>query len=1504
MKYIKIFFLIGIFFWDLTPAFPMSSEDDTPKTISKPGPHNSLDNQPQREGDLKQIKKASILIGILETVIQKKMGFNSFSEHLTALGKTLKTLSWNQMDPENIRNKHGYRNRYDKKGNIKNSLGAKIDFESLQHLTLLSTEWLELLYANPQIVCQSLLILKEKLDFLLSFEADKKTASQHSSHDKFPGILLQVSAYIHDRECLKSIKAYLEELVSENFRTLDYTHASHRYCLGYVFVQMGETAKELSDFIKIELFKDGRKNVLRYLFGRLATYRQTIKDKPRLVIKNSPFLISTYNRVLLYSKEIFQIISSLETSLSQLLPLEGDETPLRKLCESYILEKDGLGHQFSLAQSNLSRVAAGLHISEDKSEEDIQKEITEKEEKRKDLETQEKAISVRLSTLQSDRKGETDTASNSPRAVLEAFYKNVLSTKNMKQFLKLYALFKNEGLAGDIDPLANPEEFVKEINSLSEKEQFKTRIEILKKKLEPKAAGEKAVDPQKQFQALIRLLDKIKLKRIKDTAKKVSQDSQVVLHLDDILALVAFLEKQLGSSEEAAHGSASIELAQEHRKIKKALDYLTRQIESQKDNLEALIDLREKQRAMSSQVVVPSQKLSSTKSEILSLVQRDINDVLSVYRMLSTLDSEETPDFVVHRASAMALGFLGEYYKKFMEKDELSIAFVERSPMLGSMVAAKNTRNQEIMHNSKSYSTYRALQMVRTDVAPWVTDMHFLRDLCASQDLNMELFLNVQPSEKQKKINELNYSDNEQKVFLINVHMSSLLRFIKPQTAINFAGQHESLLSDPLVSFKLFFKNRILLAKAYSMLGNETSFNTALTILQNLENDLDKVTSTAKRKKYKETIILKKALLLAQQRNFSTSRDILSELLQDVDSKREDEVLELFADLKAISDHRTGVKPFIQFLNDHLNSATLQNVLKYAQMLSVYCIAHGNYHRAGVIVNFMERKLQENDTALKNTMGQFFEFLQGSVFYARALLLYHEGVSTENMELVRRSADKYARHLDILQRIQLDAELPKRMQYRLGRSLLFSEKDPDKARKQFENSGVVRDDEDIVNDEYEKLLIRGILKNAFAYYVLNFMSFKIVQDYDEELASRITSYKDCDLLDEILDITFHLRNYYNNAANIPIAKNDWNKAKYFLSLSCLSSHIVRFVERIYLDISTTIDPDSEENFQKVLEASISLFELSPKNLFQKVSDFCKERAKHFYISRQFFPERYMSSSADVVSLYFEDIEEDSEEKTIKDATSALMTLYARMMPPKGHLQRIGGSKTDNLFSRMSNKSSDRDDIKDLDKLIRSIHDIIELRRPSSWSAFWYLTQPEIQISTRLEDPFRKCGLICGAKFLSAVNAGLLTETSTSEDLEELLLNDEYERDILSDTNPLFREVAYSDLASLFDHFKYVNRTVMFDPRLLIFSIPPHKSQKYETNEDVINQSRELFNQRKYNKAIKVLRKHLTRYQNDGFGMYLLGYFYYCIDNIKKAKRWVRSSADLGCEQAKEFLERI
>ncbi len=268
-------------------------------------------DQKKYEEDLASLREVVDLV----IMAQKHVGGQEgVLKALSEIGKLLHDISWNQANPDCIRNKHGYRNRHEKGNNEKNTTGAKLDFETLGHLEDLVKDPNKqlMLIENLDLVRSSLISLKQKAEFILD-------SASHNANDydkSEVGFLRTIAAYHHDLKCLHTLIQLTETVETPLYKNLDLNSKIDRYWLGYFFARIGETAKEISEFVKPENKNVAdENNATRFLLTKLGHYRQEVKDHPHIVYDMDNFK-------LLQMKHQFEIAAPiLKTFLSKLYSL-------------------------------------------------------------------------------------------------------------------------------------------------------------------------------------------------------------------------------------------------------------------------------------------------------------------------------------------------------------------------------------------------------------------------------------------------------------------------------------------------------------------------------------------------------------------------------------------------------------------------------------------------------------------------------------------------------------------------------------------------------------------------------------------------------------------------------------------------------------------------------------------------------------------------------------------------------------------------------------------------------------------------------------------------------------------------------------------------------------------------------------------------------------------------------------------------------------------------------
>ncbi len=271
--------------------------------------------------DLDKIQKVQYIINEIRSNLESAQ--NQFIiDAFEAMGKLFHDISWKEDDLDCVRNTHGYRNKHKKKGNRVNKEGAKLDFESLSYLKDLANDehFQKMLLIPTKLVKGSLAGLLNQINIILG----SQYGNHHQGNDSFveKSYLVKLTSYYHDLNCINKLLQLIDIMDQEVYRELNLTDAIDRYWLGYFFVQFGETSKEISDFIKPETdLKDAENNVIRFLFGKLKSYRNKIKSNPNIIYEKDSKKLS---EIKLIFEENINILRKFLTKIRCILEEEFD----------------------------------------------------------------------------------------------------------------------------------------------------------------------------------------------------------------------------------------------------------------------------------------------------------------------------------------------------------------------------------------------------------------------------------------------------------------------------------------------------------------------------------------------------------------------------------------------------------------------------------------------------------------------------------------------------------------------------------------------------------------------------------------------------------------------------------------------------------------------------------------------------------------------------------------------------------------------------------------------------------------------------------------------------------------------------------------------------------------------------------------------------------------------------------------------------------------------------
>lgn len=390
------------------------------------GPHTPS-NQDKFKKDIGSLKKINELINEIINPNTTPLERDDFLLNLSTIGQRINDISWDENDKYCIRNEHGYRNRYKKKSNSHNPKGAKLDFETLCHLQDLAkdVDSRELLITNRTLVENSLTVLQEKVHFILSQHLERSQCVElgipptelKESHNTDVGFIKKVTAYYHDKRSINKLITLLETIDTPIYQNLDLSNKVDRYWLGYFFVQLGETAKEISEFIKPETNKsDAKENTVRFLFGKLGHYRQNVKGHPEIIYQDQNEKLPQVKAKLEQDKtELKAFLEQIQTALNAIAVTEyayqtlfsQDQMPIIENEEDFKQEIDSLTVKLDLKEVFRGKTIRELARRKQKEIEDCEKIITELQGKLKQAEEEQQTTS-KTSLLHEKIKNKTE----------------------------------------------------------------------------------------------------------------------------------------------------------------------------------------------------------------------------------------------------------------------------------------------------------------------------------------------------------------------------------------------------------------------------------------------------------------------------------------------------------------------------------------------------------------------------------------------------------------------------------------------------------------------------------------------------------------------------------------------------------------------------------------------------------------------------------------------------------------------------------------------------------------------------------------------------------------------------------------------------------------------------------------------------------------------------------------------------------------------------------------
>lgn len=705
-------------------------------------------------------------------------------KNLVQIGKTIHSIFREDENESIIRNEHGYRNPFD--SNKKNTNGASLDFLSLSRLEDLTDneECKKLLIAQPDLVAQSLNILKQKIDFILCKNYSSLALSQKSSIQEDTKALLQsqkveesdlgflrtIMCYYHDLNCIDKLLSNLNDMDTAWYKSLNLNNKEDRYSLGYFFVQLGETAKEISDFIKPEIEKNkDEDNLTRFLFGKLVGFRNVVKDDPAVVH-------STKNNQLLQMKLILDeaqnqlgvFLQSIRKQLTIYQVGAGDATIAANIISNYpqFHKFSQPTHVSDFEGNYLKQIKVLTNILKSGTRGCI-KEISSVTETISKIEASLQKSELLIEALKF-------TTSSNLETPKQKLLKAALNTNNAKQLINLSKLIIINGLLESSDFNEAQKELIKALAAVSELSKGKapngTAIEKFKKEI---------TNYQKNLST--------RIDEVEDTVKDVPEVS--AYDHAGLCKLFAWLKSPDYRPKEVDSEYIKNKIISLQQKV--SLTEL--ELAVQKDCLSVLNTAKSKLLSAPPSSDDPEFTASSLPlsrfEKLVVQVIKETEFLQTLYTKFADQGTEKTLDEAqlnkLILATQMSFGFLGQVHKilRNNHQDKLDELLIINSILSDDCFEVIQVRHNELMHNvvNNTIDINILCQKIKDDIIPWLKDFQSILLLSNTGKIDGEQYNSMIES---LKTNLPDKSQSEIELSLIHSMMQNFSRLTQHDKVI------------------------------------------------------------------------------------------------------------------------------------------------------------------------------------------------------------------------------------------------------------------------------------------------------------------------------------------------------------------------------------------------------------------------------------------------------------------------------------------------------------------------------------------------------------------------------------------------------------------------------------------------------------------------------------------------------------------------------------------------
>lgn len=745
--------------------------------------HNSRDDDPEKRlaHDLSTLGKIYEVINTLLTEESEGPPINL----LRQLGELFKKISWKEDDENAIRNKHGYRNRHKNCGNKLNQQGAKLDFETFSHLSeIKESKAAELLWSQQKsLIRRNFDTVREKINFIIATENPKKTIRQEAKNNQQSTIHLRCfSAFQYDLICIQRLLSVLTKLDCNYYKNLDLSLKRHRYQLGYLLLMLGETAKELSDFIKPENHsKSPEQDTSRFLFVKLGHYRQKIKDKPHIVYSEN------FKQLTLMHHCLSKVTSDL-SCIFKCIQIEM-ESCIGQGIASYqngdLINKIMLENQEKITVVILT-LRMGLSAF------DILKKYPAC------IKQEQKIIESYTAELKSLKSQPVSKIASECKAEQKAVQLIKHKPKVAKQLINLIA-----GCAGTAMTASNLENITKILITEVQK-----RIMVLPQRV---SSGKTQADKctlviGKVLPPYLKTLQK--RKEYPHLANKIKSGDY-----SDAVNILVFSSGITGTDK----------TAKEEKKAK--IQSLEAKLKSSKERRSEYQKKLQEAKDCCITINHSSQlKPQANLSKYEKLIMQIISEIDFMHELFSEINNaiKNDNDMELSRlilAEKMAFGFLGQLYKTLTNEEyrtHFSEYLFKHSILSTDILEAIRIRHKQICHDVFNCDEKYVLSAAREQVMPWLNEFKHMATLFPSNSTGVGEVSSLVANDARLHSGYADFSDSDKEIFLVYKKIVALNRFMRSNQALaeyqdlmkrDKSGHHKELLAELHWQASLAYRN-------------------------------------------------------------------------------------------------------------------------------------------------------------------------------------------------------------------------------------------------------------------------------------------------------------------------------------------------------------------------------------------------------------------------------------------------------------------------------------------------------------------------------------------------------------------------------------------------------------------------------------------------------------------------------------------------------------------------